>query len=106
MVDRNEQENLAAARATLKRSSIMLFSASKTYLRHPEIPSARENRDFVFGQVRHAINVIASTAQGQLDTSKHNSSPSNPIGDLTRAINEFDVSIFGFFKRTKLQDKL
>ncbi|CAF2404143.1 unnamed protein product [Rotaria sp. Silwood2] len=89
LVDRTEQENLAAARATLKRSSMMLFSSSKTYLRHPEIPSARENRDFIYNQSRHAVNVISSIIQGQYETSTHNSSL-NTIGDLTRALNEFD----------------
>ncbi|CAF3413360.1 unnamed protein product [Rotaria sp. Silwood1] len=89
LVDRTEQENLAAARATLKRSSVILFTSAKTYLRHPEIPSARENRDFIYNQLRHAVNVISSITQGQSETSTYNSSL-NTIGDLTRALNEFD----------------
>jgi hypothetical protein len=68
----------------------MLLTSSKTYLRHPEIPSARENRDFVFNQLREAFNIISSITRGQPETSKHDSSL-NTIGDLTRALNEFDV---------------
>ncbi|CAF1019992.1 unnamed protein product [Rotaria sordida] len=89
LVDRTEQENLATARATLKRSSMMLFTSSKTYLRHPEIPSARENRDFIHNQLRHTVKMISSITQGQFETSTYNSSL-NTIGDLTRALNEFD----------------
>ena len=89
-----EQENLAAARGTIKRTSIMLLTASKAYLRHPEIPYARENRDFVYNQVRDAVGVISSITQGRpippTQTLKFDSSLST-VGDLTRALNEFDV---------------
>ena len=85
-----EQENLAAARATIQRSSVMLLTSSKAYLRHPEVPSARENRDFVFNQLRDAVNMISSITRGQSETTKPDSSL-NTIGDLTRALNEFDV---------------
>jgi catenin alpha len=84
-----EQENLAAARATIKRMSMMLLTASKTYLRHPESCSARENRDFVYHELRDAINMISSIAQGQFVPSK--SDPSfTTAGDLTKALLEFD----------------
>jgi catenin alpha len=102
LVDRAEQENLAAARGTIKRSSMMLLTASKAYLRHPEIPYARENRDFVYNQLREAVGVISSITQGRpvppTQTLKLDSSLST-VGDLTRALNEFDV---GFLFYTKI----
>lgn len=92
-----EQENLAAARGTIKRTSMMLLTASKAYLRHPEIPYARENRDFVYNQLRDAVGVISSITQGRpvqaTQTLKLDSSLST-VGDLTRALNEFDVRHF------------
>ena len=45
------RDNLAAARAVLKKHSMMLLTASKAYVRHPELAAAKENRDFVFRQV-------------------------------------------------------
>jgi len=94
-----EQENLAAARGTIKRTSMMLLTASKAYLRHPEIPYARENRDFVYNQLRDAVGVISSITQGRpvptTQTLKLDSSLST-VGDLTRALNEFDVGILFF----------
>jgi catenin alpha len=84
-----EQENLAAARATIKRMSMMLLTSSKTYLRHPENSSARENRDFVYDELCDAINVISSIIQGHYVATK--SDPSlTTIGDLTKALHEFD----------------
>ena len=95
MVDRVEQENLAAARGTIKRTSMMLLTASKAYLRHPELPFARENRDFVYNQLREAVGVISSITQGRPVPSSQTlniDSSLSTIGDLTRALNEFDVS--------------
>jgi len=88
-----EQENLAAARATIKRTSTMLLTSSKTYLRHPESSSARENRDFVYNELRDAVNVISSITQGQSISSTSDSSLTT-VGDLTKALNEFDVNEF------------
>jgi catenin alpha len=93
LVDRMEQENLAAARATIKRTSTMLLTSSKTYLRHPESSSARENRDFVYNELRDAVNVISSITQGQSISSTSDSSLTT-VGDLTKALNEFDVNEF------------
>mgnify|MGYP001152016592 CR=1 FL=1 len=87
LVDRAEQEHLAAARATLKRTSNMFFVASKTYLRHPECPSAKDNRDGLYQQVREATTTISSIIRGDFQVNE-----SDSIGDLIKAIHEFDVN--------------
>lgn len=73
---------------------MMLLTSSKAYLRHPEIPYARENRDFVYNQLREAVGVISSISQGRpvppTQTLKLDSSLST-VGDLSRALDEFDV---------------
>ena len=46
------RDNLAAARAVLKKHSMMLLTASKAYVRHPELAAAKANRDFVLRQVK------------------------------------------------------
>lgn len=46
------RDDLAAARAVLKKHSMMLLTASKAYVRHPELAAAKANRDFVLRQVR------------------------------------------------------
>ena len=45
------RDDLAAARAVLKKHSMMLLTASKAYVRHPELAAAKANRDYVIRQV-------------------------------------------------------
>lgn len=49
------RDDLAAARAVLKKHSMMLLTASKAYVRHPELAAAKANRDFVLKQVRSIL---------------------------------------------------
>merc|ERR1712013_914956 len=42
-----QRDDLAAARAVLKKHSMMLLTASKAYVRHPELAAAKANRDYV-----------------------------------------------------------
>lgn len=61
--DWRSKVKLAAARAVLKKNRTLLLTASKVYVRHPEISEARENRDFAFAQVCEAVNTISDVAQ-------------------------------------------
>ena len=45
------RDDLAAARAVLKKHSMLLLTASKAYVRHPELSAAKANRDYVLRQV-------------------------------------------------------
>ncbi|GFG30469.1 hypothetical protein Cfor_09311 [Coptotermes formosanus] len=56
--DERRRAQMAAARQVLERSTMMLLTSSKTCLRHPDCPSARENRDTVFCQMRRAMDLI------------------------------------------------
>lgn len=49
---------MAVARSLLERYTMLLLTASKTLLRHPECISARETRDGVFKQMRSAMQLI------------------------------------------------
>lgn len=52
----------------------MLLTSSKTCLRHPECPSAKENRDTVFCQMRRAMDLIHYVVKdGVLDCSESQS---------------------------------
>jgi len=52
LTDPAMRDDLAAARAVLKKHSMMLLTASKAYVRHPELAAAKANRDFVLRQVK------------------------------------------------------
>ena len=49
------RDDLAAARAVLKKHSMMLLTASKAYVRHPELAAAKANRDYVLKQVNFIL---------------------------------------------------
>jgi catenin alpha len=83
------RDDLAAARAVLKKHSTMLLTASKVYVRHPELDLAKINRDYVLKQVCEAVNTISDVAQGKA------SAPADygGAGELAAALNDFDEAI-------------
>ncbi|XP_050434702.1 catenin alpha isoform X2 [Adelges cooleyi] len=85
------RDDLAAARAILKKHSTMLLTASKVYVRHPELAAAKANRDFVLKQVCEAVNTISDVAQGRSAAGNDNG---NQIydgpGELAAALDDFD----------------
>ncbi|OXU26604.1 hypothetical protein TSAR_006664 [Trichomalopsis sarcophagae] len=69
--DERRRAQMAAARQVLERSTMMLLTSSKACLRHPECPSAKENRDTVFCQMRRAMDLIHYVVKdGVLDCSE------------------------------------
>ncbi|KAH9403958.1 Catenin alpha-1 [Tyrophagus putrescentiae] len=75
------RDDLAAARAVLKKNCMMLLTASKVYVRHPpEISAAKENRDYIFRQGRSNNKIAHAIYEGP--------------GELASALDEFDDSIF------------
>ncbi|KZC05580.1 PREDICTED: alpha-catulin [Dufourea novaeangliae] len=58
LIDERRRAQMAVCRQILERSTMMLLTSSKTYLRHPECPAAKENRDTVFCQMRRAMDMI------------------------------------------------
>ncbi|XP_043472578.1 catenin alpha isoform X4 [Leptopilina heterotoma] len=81
------RDDLAAARAVLKKHSTMLLTASKVYVRHPELAAAKANRDYVMKQVCEAVNTINDVAQGKPSNNQH---PYDGPGELAAALDEFD----------------
>lgn len=93
--DARLKDDLAAARAVLKKNTTMLMTASRVYVRFPELNAARSNRDFIYKQVCEAVNKISDVTQG-----KHNANEEenllgfyNGPGELAAALDEFDLSI-------------
>lgn len=84
------RDDLAAARAVLKKHSTMLLTASKVYVRHPELDLAKVNRDFVLKQVCEAVNTISDVAQGKANNPNDMYSGA---GELAAALDDFDVGL-------------
>lgn len=86
------RDDLAAARAVLKKHSTMLLTASKVYVRHPELAAAKANRDYVLKQVCEAVNTINDVCQGR--TQQPATGPYDGPGELAAALDDFDVRPF------------
>lgn len=86
------RDDLAAARASLRKNTPMLLTASKVYVRHPELDVAKQNRDQVFMEVCKAVHTISDVAQGK------SYAPTMDVytgaGELAAALDDFDVSTY------------
>ncbi|KAL4702889.1 hypothetical protein ACJJTC_004312 [Scirpophaga incertulas] len=83
------RDELAAARAVLKKHSTMLLTASKVYVRHPELAAAKANRDYVLRAVCSAVDAISSAAQPRADRGSTRAPTEGP-GELAQALDDFD----------------
>ncbi|GLH12543.1 Catenin alpha [Gryllus bimaculatus] len=93
--DERRRAQMAAARQVLERSTMMLLTSSKTCLRHPDCPSARENRDTVFCQMRRAMDLIHYVVKdGVLDSAAqlNQSGGGSPVSQQTSTEEDWDVS--------------
>ncbi|XP_064600603.1 catenin alpha-2-like isoform X2 [Liolophura sinensis] len=88
--DPRRRDDLAAARAVLKKNSMMLLTSSKAYVRHPELAPAKANRDYAFQQVCDAVNTISGVAQATGASEAH---PYEGAGELASALDELDQKI-------------
>ena len=96
--DERSRFQLAAARAVLKKNRTLLLTASKVYVRHPEISEAKGNRDYAFAQFCEAVNTISDVAQdrftqtGDFEVANLEDNLRN-IGKLAIALDSFDEDI-------------
>ena len=69
----------------LHKQSRLHFTRTQTYVKHPELVAARENKDYVVNQVRFAIDDLSKV------TMVPEGVGSDEVGELAGAINEFEV---------------
>ncbi|KAM4876840.1 alpha-catulin isoform 2-T2 [Thomomys bottae] len=56
--DEKRKAKMAAARAVLEKGTMMLLTASKTCLRHPNCESAHKNKEGVFDRMKGALDKV------------------------------------------------
>ncbi|CAG9790572.1 unnamed protein product [Diatraea saccharalis] len=83
------RDDLAAARAVLKKHSTMLLTASKVYVRHPELAAAKANRDYVLRAVCSAVTAISAAAHARPTHGSNRPAVEGP-GELAQALDDFD----------------
>ena len=87
------RDAFASARAVLKRHSLMLLTASKTYVRHPELSAAKANRDYVLNKVGEAVASISEVAQGRCQPSGDGEAGGEEGGELALKIRDLEVAL-------------
>lgn len=103
------RDELASARATLKKHSLKLFTASKTLIRHPELSAAQSNHDYVFKEIFEAVDKIhgISTSRISSENIKH---LYDEAASLSAALDELDKQIVGInttqFNESRMRLKL
>ena len=92
MRDAKLKDELASARATLKKHSLKLFTSSKTLIRHPELSAAQSNHDYVFKELNESLEKIHGiiTSRITADNIKH---LYDEAASLSVALDELDKQI-------------
>ncbi|OXB57011.1 hypothetical protein ASZ78_015597 [Callipepla squamata] len=89
--DEKKKARMAASRAVLEKCTMMLLTASKTCLRHPDCESARINKDGVFHRMRLALEQVIDTVT---DSRPNGENEVAPISIYT-GIKEFKNKVEG-----------
>lgn len=99
------RDELASARATLKKNNLMLFTASKTLIRHPELSSAQTNKDYILKEICAAVDKIHG-----ISINKVNSESLRHFYDqstsLAAALDELDRQVLGINPVTFNESKM
>lgn len=96
--DWRSRGEFAAAKGILEKNRTLLLTASKVYVRHPELAEAKDNRDFAFAQYCEAVNTISDIAQdkeiyaGGSEISDVEEELKN-VGKLAIALDNFDEHV-------------
>ncbi|UJR36232.1 hypothetical protein I4U23_028964 [Adineta vaga] len=56
--DERRRSQLSASRTILEKSTMLILTSSKAYLRHTDCLHSRKCRDLVYGQVRRALDMV------------------------------------------------
>ncbi|XP_024058326.1 alpha-catulin isoform X2 [Terrapene carolina triunguis] len=91
--DEKKKARMAAARAVLEKCTMMLLTASKTCLRHPDCESARLNKEGVFHRMRLALEQVIEIV-----------TDSRPSGENEMASISIYTSIKEFKQSQKTKD--
>uniref|UniRef100_A0A3Q0SKU9 Alpha-catulin n=1 Tax=Amphilophus citrinellus TaxID=61819 RepID=A0A3Q0SKU9_AMPCI len=87
--DEKKKARMAAARAVLEKCTMMLLTASKTCLRHPDCESARINKDAVFHRMRCALEQVIEIVTEARSSGENRILPAS----IYNGIKEFKSSV-------------
>ncbi|CAF3808246.1 unnamed protein product [Rotaria magnacalcarata] len=96
--DERRRSQLSASRTILEKSTMLILTSSKAYLRHNECLHARKCRDLVYGQVRRALDMVQLIVYDSGSTSLNDTSTltlllaKNEI-NFVKSLRQFEYAI-------------
>ncbi|KAM4851335.1 alpha-catulin isoform X2 [Urocitellus parryii] len=99
--DEKKKAKMAAARAVLEKCTMMLLTASKTCLRHPNCESAHKNKEGVFDRMKVALDKVVEIVT---DCKPNGESDISSISIFT-GIKEFKMNIEAVRENPYFQSK-
>ncbi|XP_025020593.1 alpha-catulin isoform X1 [Python bivittatus] len=99
--DEKKKAKMAASRSILEKCTMMLLTASKTCLRHPDCESARVNKGAVFHRMRLALEQVIEIVA---DTRPNGENEPGPMSIYT-GIKEFKNKVEGLRENLYLLSK-
>ncbi|XP_060110486.1 alpha-catulin [Heteronotia binoei] len=99
--DEKKKAKMAAARAILEKCTMMLLTASKTCLRHPDCESARINKGAVFHRMRLALEQVIEIVTDSCPSGEHEPGPVS----IYAGIKEFKNKVEGLRDNLSLLSK-
>ncbi|XP_021116814.1 alpha-catulin isoform X2 [Heterocephalus glaber] len=99
--DEKKKAKMAAARAVLEKCTMMLLTASKTCLRHPNCESAHKNKEGVFNRMKVALDKVIEIVT---DCKPHGETDTSSVS-IFHAIKEFKVNIEALQENPYFQSK-
>jgi len=88
--DFRKRDDLAAARAELKKNGELLYSSSLVALHHPDIAATKANRDFIYKRVLGAMNSMSNVIdQSGQSEEKSEDLAADSDDNLALALDEF-----------------
>ncbi|XP_067425992.1 alpha-catulin isoform X2 [Emydura macquarii macquarii] len=88
--DEKKKARMAAARAVLEKCTMMLLTASKTCLRHPDCESARLNKEGVFHRMRLALEQVIEIVTDSRPRGENEMAPISIYSSITEFKNKVE----------------
>lgn len=86
------RDNIAFARATLKKTTPLMMASSKLYV-HNHDDKAKRVRNNVLQQMCEAVDKIENSVEGKSQDDNNNDDGNEKLGELVKALDDFDVSL-------------
>ncbi|XP_023609066.1 alpha-catulin isoform X3 [Myotis lucifugus] len=99
--DEKKKAKMAAARAVLEKCTMMLLTASKTCLRHPNCESAHKNKEGVFDRMKVALDKVIEI----VTDCKPNGETAGAATSIFTGIKEFKMNIEALRENLYFQSK-